>query len=98
MRRKWDPKEMALGAAGLVAVLGLLTFYVWYQTEAVHLGRAIAKVETDIQALKDDIARLELRKAELLAPGRVEKIAREELGLVDPKPDEIIYKDGTTSR
>ena len=43
-------------------------------------------------------ARLELRKAELLAPGRVEKIAREELGLVDPKPDEIIYKDGTTSR
>ncbi len=97
MRRKWSPKEIGLGAAGLVAVLGLLTFYVWYQTEAVHLGRAMAKVETDIKALRDDIARLELRKAELLAPGRVEKIAREELGLVDPKPDEIIYKDGAVS-
>jgi cell division protein FtsL len=98
MRRKWSPKEIALGAAGLVAVLGLLTFYIWYQTEAVHLGLAIAKVETDIKALRDDIARLELRKAALLAPGRVEKIAREDLGLVDPKPDEIIYKDGSASR
>jgi hypothetical protein len=28
----------------------------------------------------------------------VEKIAREELGLVDPKPEEIIYKDGPASR
>lgn len=98
MRRKWSPREIALGAAGLVAVLGLLTFYVWYQTEAVHLGLAIAKAEADIKALRDDIARLELRKAALLAPGRVEKIAREDLGLVDPKPDEIIYKDGPASR
>jgi len=98
IRRKWSPGEIAAGAAGLLAVLGLLTFYVWYQTEAVHLGIDIARCETEIKALRDDIARLELRKAALLAPGRVEKIAREELGMVDPKPDEIIYKDGTASR
>jgi len=98
MRRKWRLKEIALGAAGLLAVLGLLTFYVWYQTEAVHLGLDIARLEEEIKTLRDDIARLELRKAELLAPRRVEKIAREDLGLVDPKLDEIIYKDGPASR
>jgi cell division protein FtsL len=98
MRKKWSPREIALGGAGLVAVLGLLTFYVWYQTEAVRLGLDIARVETEIKALQDDIARLELRKAALLEPRRVEKIAREKLGLVDPKPAEIIYKDGPESR
>ena len=98
IRRKWSPTEIATGAVVLLAVLGLLTFYVWYQTEAVRLGLDIARVENDIKALRDDIARLELRKAALMAPKRVEKIAREELGLVDPKPDEIIYKDGPASR
>jgi len=98
IRRKWSPREIATGAVVLLAALGLLTFYVWYQTEAVHLGIDIARCETEIKALRDDIARLELRKAALLAPRRVEKIAREDLGLVDPKPDEIIYKDGPASR
>jgi cell division protein FtsL len=93
IRRKWRPKEIALGAAFLLALVGLLTFYVWYQTEAVHLGVAISRREAEIKALRDDIKRLELRKASLLSSQRVEKIARGELGLVDPKSEEIVYKD-----
>jgi cell division protein FtsL len=98
IRRKWSAKEIALGAAFLLALVGLLTFYVWYQTEAVHLGIEAGRREAEIKALRDDIRRLELRKASLLSSGRVEKIAREGLGLVDPKPDEIVYKDGPASR
>jgi len=93
IRRKWRLKEIALGAAFLLALVGLLTFYVWYQTEAVHLGVETSRREAEIKALRDDIRKLELRKAALLASQRVEKIAREELGLVDPKADEIIYKN-----
>jgi cell division protein FtsL len=98
IRRKWSPKEIALGTGFLLALIGILTFYVWYQTEAVHLGIEMSRCEADIKALRDDILRLELQKAALLSSGRVEKIAREELGLVDPKTDEIIYKDGPVSR
>jgi len=102
IRRKWSAREIGLGAAFVFTLIGLLTFYVWYQTEAVHLGIEASRREAEIKALRDDIRRLELRKAALLSTGRVEKIAREGLGLVDPKPDEIVYKngpkDGTASR
>jgi cell division protein FtsL len=89
---------MALGAAFLLALVGLLTFYVWYQTQAVSLGIEIGKRETEIKALRDDIAKLKLEKATLLSPGRVEKIARQELGMVDPKTGEIIHESGRASR
>ena len=98
IRRKWSPKEIALGGAFLLAVIGLLTFYVWYQTEAVRLGVQIGQREADIKALRNDILNLELKKTTLLTPARVDKIARAELGLVDPRTGEIIYKDKSPSR
>ncbi len=98
IRRKWSPREIGLGAALVLALIGLLTFYVWYQTEAVHLGIEISRREAEIKTLRDDIRRLELHKAELLRSERVEKIAREKLGLVDPKPGEIVFKDGPAAR
>lgn len=98
IRRKWSPREIALGTAFLLALVGLLTFYVWYQTEAVRLGIEIGKREAEIKALRDDISKLKLQIAALLSPGRVEKIARQELGLVDPKTGEIIYEGRRVSR
>jgi cell division protein FtsL len=98
IRRKWSPREIGLGAALLLALIALLSFYVWHQTEAVHLGVEISLLEAKIKSLKDDIRQLELRKAELLRSERVEKIAREDLGLADPKPGEIVWKDGPAAR
>ena len=92
VRRKWTLRGIALGAALLVAVIGTLTFYVWYQTESVKLGIDIGKGEDRIRKLEQAIETLKVRKAALLDPARVEKIARESLGLVDPKDDEIIYQ------
>ncbi len=98
IRTKWTPREIGLGAALLAVVVFLMTFYVWYQTEAVRLGYDIGKARDEIRKLRDDIRGLELLKAKLLAPERVEKIARESLGLVDPKPEDIIYDDGLVVR
>ncbi|MBE3125441.1 MAG: cell division protein FtsL [Acidobacteria bacterium] len=98
VRRKWSPRGIALGAALLVTVVGILTFYVWYQTESVKLGIDLGKSEDKIRELEQAIETLKLRKAALLDPARVEKIARESLGLVDPKGDEVIYEKRDTSR
>lgn len=98
IRRKWSPREIVLGAAFLLALIALLTFYIWYQTEAVRLGIEIEKREQEITSLKNEIRKLDLRKATLLSPDRVEKIARESLGLVDPAAGEIIYGSGRVSR
>jgi cell division protein FtsL len=98
IRRKWSPREIFLGAAFLLAMVALLTFYVWYQTEAVRLGVEIEKRGQEITALKNEIRRLELRKAALLSPDRVEKIARGPLGFVDPATGDIIYWSARVSR
>jgi len=98
VRRKWSAKGLALGAALLVAVVGTLTFYVWYQTESVKLGLDIGRTEDRIRELEKNIEALKLRKAELLDPARVERIARESLGLVDPKDDDVIFEKKDPSR
>ena len=98
VRRKWRPLEIALGAAFLVAVVGFLTFYVWYQTESVKLGLDIRKTDARIRVLEKDIETLKLRKASLLDLRRVEKIARESLGLTDPPDGDLIYQDRGVSR
>lgn len=92
VRRKWSLKGVALGAAFFALAASVLTFYVWYQTESVKLGLDIADRDRRIRRLEEDIEALELRKAALLDPARVERIAREKLGLVDPKDDDIVYE------
>jgi cell division protein FtsL len=98
VRRKLSLKGLALGAAFAASAIGILTFYVWYQTESVKLGLDIGKSEERIRELEESIEALKLRRAELLDPGRVERIAREALGLIDPVNDDIIYGKRNGSR
>ena len=92
VRRKWSLKGLALGAAFAAAAIGILIFYVWYQPESVRLGLELGKSEQHIRELEESIEALKLRRAALLDPGRVEKIAREKLGLIDPADDDIIFR------
>jgi cell division protein FtsL len=94
IRRKWTHREIGLGIGFLLAMIGLLTFYIWYQTEAVRLGIDIGRRREGISSLRNDIRKLELRKTALLSPERVERIARGDLGLIDSPPEDIIYGNG----
>src|SRR5512136_2170982 len=98
VRRKWSWKGIALGAAFFAATTGVLTFYVWYQTEAVKLGLEIARNDDRILRLEKDIEALRLERAKLLDPARVEEIARDKLGLVDPADSAILYGRAGTTR
>ena len=91
VRRKIDIKEIALGTGFILLLLVIVTFYIWYQTEAVQLGYRIGELESKVARLKEDIKKLEVRKAGLLSLRRVEGIARERLGLTDPSPDQILF-------
>jgi len=98
VRRKIDLKGIAVVATFVLAGVVLLTFYVWYQTESVQLGLDLGRSEARLRELETEIEGLKLRKADLLDPRRVESIAREKLGLVDPKDEEIVYEKRDTSR
>jgi cell division protein FtsL len=90
--KRWSLREVALAAAVALMALGILTFYIWYQTEAVRLGIAIGETRAAIAGLKEEIQKLETRRAELLSPDKVDRIARESLGLGDPRPDQIVFE------
>ena len=59
---------------------------------------AIGQAEDEVRSLRSEIRILETRKAARLAPAVVDRIAREKLGLVDPKDEEIVYEKRDTSR
>jgi cell division protein FtsB len=60
--------------------------------ELLKLGIDIGRGEAQIRELEESIEALKLRKAALLDPGRIEKIARDALGLVEPKDEDIVYR------
>jgi cell division protein FtsL len=92
IHRRYGLKEIALGAGFLLLLLVILTFYIWYQTEAIQLGYRIGEFETRVARIKEDIKRLEAKRSELLSLRRIEGIARGELGLVDPVPGQVLYE------
>jgi len=92
VHRRYGAKEIALGAGFVLLLLVILTFYIWYQTEAVQLGYRIGELQNRIAQMKKDIERLEAKKAELLSLRRIEGIARRDLGLVDPAPGQVLYE------
>jgi cell division protein FtsL len=98
VRKKFSGNELVFGAlAGLLTIL-ILTFYLWHITENIRLGYDIGQAENKKENLRDDIKKLETKKASLSSLERVEKKAREELKLADPRDDQIVYEDDGRNR
>jgi cell division protein FtsL len=92
VNRKYNLKEIALGTAFILFLLVIVTLYILYQAEAIQLGYRIAGLEDRVARMKEEIKKLETKKAGLLSLRRVERIAREDLGLTDPKPGQVLYE------
>ncbi len=82
-----------MGVLASLMTIVILTFYLWHITENTRLGYEIGRCENSLQTLREDVKKLEAKKAALLSLERVEKIAREKLGLAEPKEGQIIYED-----
>jgi hypothetical protein len=93
VRHKLSRRDILLGVAGSVLTISFLTFYLWHSTENVRWGYSIGRAEDELRALRSDIRILKTRKAARLAPAVVDRIAREKLGLGDPREDQIIIED-----
>ena len=93
VRRTFDKKEIAAAAGCILLAIATLTFYIWHQAAIIQLGYQTSRLDEKKARLEEDIKRLETEQAALLAPERVDRIAREELRLVEPRPDQIIYED-----
>jgi cell division protein FtsL len=98
VRKKIPRRYVLFGAAAFILILAILTFYLWHLTETARLGLAERDLEVQLARLRDEVRSLEAKKAALLSLERVEKVAREELHLTEPRTGQIVYEDGRDAR
>ena len=77
----------------VVMLVGTTLFYVWCRLQAVRLGyeqsrttETLHRVEKENEELRGEVARLK-------SPERIERLARDQLGLLYPSPEQIHILD-----
>lgn len=77
-----------------VALLLLISlFIVWSRLQVVNLDYDIASLEGQLRGLQQESQELRLESASLSRPARIERLARKDLGLRFPSPEQIIMVD-----
>jgi cell division protein FtsL len=93
VRKKFRKKEIMLVVAFTVIVVFVLSFYIWHQMESVRIGYTINELKKKVKELSEEVEKLEAKRSQLLSLERVEKVAKEELNLAEPREDQIIRDD-----
>jgi cell division protein FtsL len=93
LRKKFRKKEIMLVVAFTVIVVFVLSFYIWHQMESVRIGYTINELKKKVKELSEEVEKLEAKRSQLLSLERVEKVAKEELNLAEPREDQIIRDD-----
>jgi cell division protein FtsL len=73
---------------GAVIVVPLLV-YVWQRVEFIRLSYSVEALGRQRQQLQERGKELTVERSLLLAPDRIESVARRQLGLTDPAPADV---------
>jgi cell division protein FtsL len=93
VHKKYSARQITAAAGAGVCVVFILFFYLWQITETVRLGYETNKAEAEKRVLQKEVLLLKTEKASHLALDKVERTARERLGLTDPREDQVIYEE-----
>jgi cell division protein FtsL len=85
---RWLETASTLSLAALVLAGAL--FYVWQHTRVVRMGYEIERLRDARAALVQEHKALRLEIGQLRALKRVEEIARTRLGMVTPRPGQVV--------
>lgn len=78
---------------GVMALSFLLFFYVWQHMQVVKLGYEVQGLKMEKQQLTNQYYYLKYQMYDVNSLPRVEKVAREQLGMVTPRTDQIVILD-----
>lgn len=87
---RWESLEFLTTLALGVLVLGGALLYVWQHVYVVKLGYEIERLRERQGALTQENKTLRLEMGQLRSLKRVEEIARKRLGMVSPKPGQVV--------
>jgi cell division protein FtsL len=84
------------GTAWGFVFLGILLFlYVWQHMHVVKLGYEVETLRKQRQDLMNEHYYLKYRLNEVKSLSRVERVAREELGMITPRTGQVVILDDT---
>lgn len=73
---------------GALIVVPLLV-YVWQRVDFIRLSYRVEQLAQERKQLQETKRQLTIERSSLLAPDRIERLARRTLGMVDPTPEEV---------
>lgn len=79
-----------LGLALAAPLAGVGVFHVWTRTRVQSTGYELGRLESEHRRLLAERDRLNLEVATLRSPGRLERFARERLGMAPPAPGAVV--------
>jgi len=71
------------------AIVVPLLVYVWQRVEFLRVSYEVEAFKRERQQLQEQNKQLTVERSFLLSPDRIERLARKELGLVDPSPTDV---------
>jgi cell division protein FtsL len=74
----------------IAILLATSLFFVWSRLQVINLQYDISSLESRLRNLNQESRRLQLEAASLRNPGRIELVARRDLGLHHPTPDQVL--------
>lgn len=89
-RRPGLRRNLFIWTAVLSLVVVELVFFTWCRVQCVRIGYQIAREDRQQQELSKLQSNLKIELARLKTPGNVSRIAREELSLAMPEPQQIV--------
>jgi cell division protein FtsL len=81
-----DLRRFVLYGAAIVAPL---LVYVWQRVDFLRLSHRVEVLQEQKQDLAEINKRMAVERSLLMSPGRIERVARQQLGLVDPQPEDV---------
>ena len=80
---------LLLDGALLLAMLASAIAVVWSRNESRELFMRLTVLQNQRDALNVEFGRLELEQATWADPARIEQVARRQLGMINPLPQDI---------
>ncbi len=88
--RPGGPTAVLLALALAAPLAGIGIFHVWSRTRVQAAGYELGRLESEHRQLLAERDRLNLEVATLRSPGRLERFARERLGMAPPAPGAVM--------
>ena len=88
--RRREPFRTRAWIVVLLVFVGELLAYTWCRVQYVNVGYELSRVTQKHAALLTLQNGLKVELARLKSPARIEKIARDQLGLVRPSAEQVV--------